>query len=314
MKSAEAAIRYLEHLGRPDLAAMLHGSQFDLSKSGTFGGFGAEMGYALTIYCSVPISGALSALSQEDRRRVAGAFLADEPLERGVAAPTDFTLTPLRGLTAEAKQLLVADLVWLRETMISVSTGGRRIQDVEDEYRVRHMRSKEGAAVLGVAYTNPHDELWAFYEHWKQNFGTYHERRSYVRGLFQAPVALASQTGSEPVPREPTGWERVDRGLARARSMSTSATKEEDFQAIGLVCRGADLCCPSGLRSGPACQPRQRGPQLDRRQADARSVPALDCAGRQLQGDTGSRPGLRRPRIEPAAPAHGDTPACCTLP
>ncbi len=36
---------------------------------------------------------------------------------------------------------------------------------------------------------------------------------------------------------EPTGWSKVDRQIQQARSLLISAKNEEDFQAVGLLCR-----------------------------------------------------------------------------
>jgi hypothetical protein len=38
-------------------------------------------------------------------------------------------------------------------------------------------------------------------------------------------------------PAEPTGWEKVDRALGKALAQLGTATSEEDYQGIGLVCR-----------------------------------------------------------------------------
>ena len=38
-------------------------------------------------------------------------------------------------------------------------------------------------------------------------------------------------------PAEPTGWQRVDRGIQKAIKHLSTASTEEDFQAIGLFCR-----------------------------------------------------------------------------
>jgi hypothetical protein len=38
-------------------------------------------------------------------------------------------------------------------------------------------------------------------------------------------------------PREPTGWGRVDRTLSTAHRSLSAAEHEEEFQAIGLMCR-----------------------------------------------------------------------------
>jgi hypothetical protein len=40
-----------------------------------------------------------------------------------------------------------------------------------------------------------------------------------------------------PPQRTPTGWERVDRALAKARAQLERASAAEDLQAVGLLCR-----------------------------------------------------------------------------
>jgi hypothetical protein len=69
---------------------------------------------------------------------------------------------------------------------------------------------------------------------------TYAERRNYVRTLFSGPVASAVGRVHNPSPvneREPTGWERVDRSLGKAKTQFLAASAEEEWQAVGLLCR-----------------------------------------------------------------------------
>jgi len=46
---------------------------------------------------------------------------------------------------------------------------------------------------------------------------------------------------------QPTGWEHVDRAIAKARSELELAAAEEDFQAIGLLWREATLAMPETI-------------------------------------------------------------------
>lgn len=45
------------------------------------------------------------------------------------------------------------------------------------------------------------------------------------------------QKGINPVFEEPTGWARVDRGVGEIKLRLVQATSEEQFQAVGLLCR-----------------------------------------------------------------------------
>jgi hypothetical protein len=68
--------------------------------------------------------------------------------------------------------------------------------------------------------------------------GAYKERRTFIHAMYRPLLEHLGVKPTEPAPaRDPTGWERVDRAMDRARSEMERATKEEDFQAIGLLCR-----------------------------------------------------------------------------
>jgi hypothetical protein len=54
------------------------------------------------------------------------------------------------------------------------------------------------------------------------------------------PRFRATRTGSrEEVLAQPTGWQKVDRQLQEARLRLETATTEEQYQAVGLICREA---------------------------------------------------------------------------
>ena len=104
----------------------------------------------------------------------------------------------------------------------------------------RQARIAEACIAAGIPYENPYTSLWDWYHYWKENFGKWSERRHYVRGLFASPIAAAAGRIANPSPvaeREPTGWERVDRCLARARTQLDTASSEEEWQSVGLLCR-----------------------------------------------------------------------------
>lgn len=95
--------------------------------------------------------------------------------------------------------------------MIDVATGGARIQEVNDYYRAREARIRR-TLPNGITYNNPHSDLWEWYRHWDTEFAHYRDRRFYVRQIFGPAIDAISRRSSPPSePREPTGWERVDR-------------------------------------------------------------------------------------------------------
>jgi hypothetical protein len=137
-----------------------------------------------------------------------------------------------------ARRLSSLELIVHQQTMIDVGTGNASIQDVNDYYLARERRIAALCSANGVPYENPHDDLWSWFRYYKQHFGTYAERRQYIRELFKPAIKAVSGRTFATIPeREPTGWERVDRGLAKARSELEVAAAEEAWQAIGLLCR-----------------------------------------------------------------------------
>jgi hypothetical protein len=68
----------------------------------------------------------------------------------------------------------------------------------------------------------------------------------------------AAHTAPVVHPREPTGWERVDRAITKAHRSLAVASDEEDFQAIGLMCREVLISLGQAVYD-----PAQHGTALD---------------------------------------------------
>ncbi len=227
--SLENARRFLESLQRNDLSKLL-----------AFSEVGTDVGdwtnTVVVVKSPKPFAAAIAALPQHDRKRIAQAVVSDEG---NTTAPSAIICATLPGQPIEGAQALLPELILQQQTMIDVSTGGNvTIQDVNDFYRARQARIAAYCLSAGVPYENPHDDLWDWYRHYKEHFAHWAERRHYIRELFKPAVQAASgRTFTTVTQREPTGWERVDRGLAKARGDFESATAEEAWQAVGLLCR-----------------------------------------------------------------------------
>lgn len=234
----EVARKFLETLHRYDLSLLLSVCEASVVEkaAGQFiddEWFGNVLDEWVVVAAPQPVYDALRALPPEDRKRIAEAVASTSPSNRSF---DDITVEPLLG-NAEGVVALMAELLIHRDMMIGVATGGERIQDVNDYYIAREARLRERLP-SEVQYANPHDDLWGWYHHWSANFGRYAERRHYVRTMFAPAISALSKRSTLPMPkREPTGWERVDRALSKARAQFDVASAEEDFQAIGLLCR-----------------------------------------------------------------------------
>lgn len=185
------------------------------------------------VFAPTPIDEALAALPQEDRKRIAEAIANGYGKRRSY----DDIRVETVPATVEGVPALLAELVIHRSMMIAVATQGPRIQEVNDYYIAREARIR-ARMPEDVRYENPHEDLWGWYRYWSEHFGHWRERRQHVRELFAPAIAALSKRSTMViVEREQTGWGRVDRALSKARSQLDLASAEEDFQAIGLICR-----------------------------------------------------------------------------
>jgi hypothetical protein len=88
----------------------------------------------------------------------------------------------------------------------------------------------------GIENPLEYRDLWVWYGRWKQpDLPSYQLRRTFVAEHFGDLVRRIQQAHTPTL--EPTGWQRVDRALREAKSRLTAANTEEQFQAIGLLCR-----------------------------------------------------------------------------
>jgi hypothetical protein len=237
----ETARAFLESLHRFELSILL--SECSIGIADLRGGYVDDEWFETlpqeiaTVAAPKPIDEALRTLSVTDRKRIADA------VANGYGRTTsldDVQVETVRH-TAQGAAALLAELLIHRAMMVSVATGGDRIQEVEDFYRAREHRIQH-ALPADVHYSNSHEDLWDWYRHWSEHLPQYKDRREYIRRLFAPAIdALAHRSSWSGPDREPTGWERVDRTLSKARAQLSLATVEEDFQAIGLLCREATI-------------------------------------------------------------------------
>lgn len=146
--------------------------------------------------------------------------------------------TKILGLTS--KNDLLRDIEFLKNTMISVSTGGQRIQEINDEYKAKFNAVNKALQRLGFQNPNQFKDLWDWYGKWSSDFPTYRERRAFIRELYSSLVQTLLETEeaeSINVTVDLKGWERLERSVQEIRKRQSEASKEEQFQVIGLLCR-----------------------------------------------------------------------------
>jgi hypothetical protein len=96
---------------------------------------------------------------------------------------------------------------------------------------------------LDVPDPNPFSDLWAWYGKWSSgDLPSYHSRRKFISELY-GPLVDRLERGSPlraaGIFREPTGWAKIDRNVNEIRQRLEQASTEEQFQAVGLLCREA---------------------------------------------------------------------------
>lgn len=145
---------------------------------------------------------------------------------------------------------LIQEIGEQKSLMIDVATRVQPIQSVNDVYIARRERIKVALNEHSIRDPNDFSDLWRWFERWKKgDLPTYQSRRIFISELYdplleQLRAALAGQMQ----PPEPTGWPRVDRVISDLRQKVEAAQNEEQFQAIGLLCREAlNLAQSTGL-------------------------------------------------------------------
>jgi len=136
---------------------------------------------------------------------------------------------------------LIKQIEAQRGLMIAVATGGPRIQQVHDEFMQRRNEIADELRRRGLDDPNPHGDLWAWYGRWSAgDMPNWQSRRAYVGSLYQPLIdQIRNKATNLQVFEEPTGWERVDRTIYEIRRRLEQAETEEQFQAVGLLCREA---------------------------------------------------------------------------
>ena len=142
-----------------------------------------------------------------------------------------------RGVT---KQTILQLIERIKAVMISVSTGGPRIQEVNPLYITTFKNLDQYLTVLGLDNPNPFRTLWEWYGRWSQSdLNTYASRRTFISQLYEITINELENSQEEFTGDiyEPTGWDRVDRAIYEMKKRISIADTEEKFQAIGMLGR-----------------------------------------------------------------------------
>lgn len=133
-------------------------------------------------------------------------------------------------------QELLARLDKMRAVMISVSTGGPRIGEVNFEFQEDFREVADALDERGIENPLTYSDLWQWHGRWGQDdLPTYASRRVFVGATFD-PLIARIRSGRKTDP-EPTGWILVDPQNKEAAVRLNQARTEEQYQSVGLFCR-----------------------------------------------------------------------------
>lgn len=244
MDSLENVRKLLRFRNRHDLAYLLKRSLISFDESDSYGSYLYSRLTTAEIYSPIEEYDQLSKLKDEDRQAILDVLLEIYP-----PRPHDIEIHHIEfrldtsTLSEDFNETdeVVKDIEAQRNLMIAVSTGGPKINTVNNEYKQRRERIQSELNNLEISDPNPYSDLWEWYGKWSSgDMPSYQSRRTYITDLYR-PLIHRLKTGSKSkgveVFSEPTGWAKVDRGITEVRRRLEEANTEEQFQAVGLLCR-----------------------------------------------------------------------------
>jgi hypothetical protein len=153
----------------------------------------------------------------------------------------------------------------LKAAMIAVATGGPRIGQVQAEFCSGYDDVATELARRQIQNPLPYRDLWEWYGRWSSgDMPSWQSRRQFVNDIFNDLVRSIRERRDNPLQQklvEPTGWARVDRNVTEVRKRLETASTEEQFQAVGMLCR------ETLISLGQAVYDAEAHPTLDGKQA-----------------------------------------------
>ena len=207
--------------------------------------------YGYTVYLNLPVK-VYACMSKEEieeaektlRESLNEATKGDENHYFGVQIVPRFTKSDINWelIGGKAgKERLKQDVEELRDLMISVATGGERIQSVDARYKSLHSSISSRCKQLNIKYENKFAGLWDWYGRWSSSMPHYQERRTFINELLAATFEALEDDANNPSIATPiveiSDWDRINRSVIKIKQNSNIAKNEEDFQQIGLLCR-----------------------------------------------------------------------------
>lgn len=126
--------------------------------------------------------------------------------------------------------------------LVSVGTGGPKIDQVNAKYLRRRRQLNAALKARGIEPPFPYDDLWAWYGHYSQHIPGYAGRRQHIaaqsaaaRGALE--LALEGVQVSDPGPAGVPTWAALDGRVEGVVTELRSAQTLDDLQDVGRRCR-----------------------------------------------------------------------------
>lgn len=242
------AIALMKGRGQDDICRLLTEAKLSVVNTEYDGWNGGTYGYTVFVSLSVKQYSSLSSERIEEIEKVLADALNESTKGdnnnyfnvqiKPSLSKEDIDWNLIGGLSGKAT--LKQNIEAISSIMISVATGGNRIQEDNDRYKMLHSQIQRDCKKLNLVYNNPHFDLWDWYRKWKAAFSTYQERREYIWELFAPTLAYFDDNRNNNIIDtvvELDDWDRIKRTLSKIKRDSEFANNEEDFQSIGLLCR-----------------------------------------------------------------------------
>lgn len=246
MNSTEQIQRLLIHNKRPDLAKLLINASFDFNESNNYGSYLISKLTTVEIFAPLKDYESLLKLNNDEANEILKAFIVIyPPKEYEIEINHIGFYLDSSNLSAEllTDEELINEINTIKNIMTDVSTGGQRIQNINDDYKISKKKINKALKERNISDPNPFNDLWEWYNKWHSgNYPSYQSRRIYINDLFDPLIDIIKNgyvSQRVNLYDSLTGWESVDRCLKSIKDKLVKSIHSEEYQQIGLLSREA---------------------------------------------------------------------------
>ena len=143
------------------------------------------------------------------------------------------------------KEAFISDILKLRDMLIDVSTGVKKIEQIEIEYKNLYNKVDEVFIKIDLDNPNPFKSLWEAYSYWSTNLDSYAKRRVYFSNLYYELLKLVNTSEGDNIINiqlEYTNWDSINRTIVDIKKQYNEANTAAQFNGIGAMCRNVYNC------------------------------------------------------------------------